>query len=131
MKKIILRLLWLDDDQIKRKGRIFGWICIAGGIVLIIGGVFFFLYLNQSTKTIEEKTENHIIALTTDSELVPLENKNVENAIITLSAYLNFLWWIRLPLVLFVWAFGLSSIFWGCLYFVAYKALNMNPHPKH
>lgn len=124
MKKWILRLFSLDDDQLRgKKTKFKGWFFVFLGCTFMIGAFFIYLYLAPIVDDIDYKYERCIKHIKFDSEL-PQHNTNILRALRMLDSAPDIPKDTLFTLVAFVLCFGFLYTQMGLMYFKIHSLLN-------
>ncbi len=131
MKKWILRLFSLDDDQLRgKKAKFNGWFCIFLGCALMTTALLFYLYSRPILDDIEYRAQRCIKHVKLDTD-IPQNNVNVLRALRMLDTHPTIPKHSRCILVGFLLCFGFLYTQMGLMYLKFRSVLNKEPSSKN
>jgi hypothetical protein len=114
MKNAILKLLWLDDGTIRKRGDVIGKFGIIAGLLLIAAVPFLYLRMNNTSGEVSARTDSLIQQI--ESSGPELSDRVLKDTVWLLRSHTKFVHKLSFPIIISVFGIGLAVITAGVLY---------------
>jgi uncharacterized protein YjeT (DUF2065 family) len=130
MNNKLSRILWVDDDRLRRHGRLLGYLNIGLGCLFLLSCVF----INTFSEVVTDRIDGIYRSIVSDLSKIQLHEesdvKTIQLASGLILKFSKFFKKLLFPTSIVLLALGILFIFQGILYFRVCEILNRNGNMK-